>query len=308
VRIAGGSGGAGEGIEPGLGEGFGRGVGSVRGGRVEAERDIARDNDTETLEGGARARGARRAALPFGRGLRVSELDLSKKDLPEPSGVAYHEERGTLFVVGDRGHIAEVSLQGDVIDRRKLGDYDLEGVTIGPSGRVFAVSEAKPPQILEIKPGKLEIRRRFELEKKVDGERIVARHANDGLEGLTYIPSKGCFYALNQDRPPALLKLRLPLEDEDGGKAKIDEVIDLKAIIRDGASDVTFDPRSGNLLVLEAGSKKGRGVLHELTLEGELVRSVPVPGDLPEGFCLGPNGSAFLTQDSGGMLRVDPGY
>ena len=38
----------------------------------------------------------------------------------EPSGIVYHEERGTLFVVGDEGHIGEIKRGGKYVKKKHL--------------------------------------------------------------------------------------------------------------------------------------------------------------------------------------------
>jgi len=245
------------------------------------------------------------AALPFGRGARAAEI-LSKKDFREPSGLAFHPKRGTLFVVGDCGHVAEVTRDGEVLRKRRLRHADLEGVTVGPRGLVYAVVEESPPRIIELDPDTLERRREFPIKTKHEGERVIARRANDGLEGLVYVPSEKAFFALNQDHPPRIVRLDVPLGSPDGGKARIVEVIDIAGSVREWASDLAHDPRTGHFLVTEAGDGTVPGALHELGRDGKRIRSVRLPGRCQEGFALDPRGSAYVAQDTGGVLRVDP--
>jgi len=260
-----------------------------------------------------RAAGAGLARLPFRRGARIREIGPKRSKLPEPSGVVVHPERGTVFVVGDRGHIAELSPDGEVLQKRRLKHHpDLEGVTVGPGGLVYAVVET-PPKILEIDPDTLEVRRSFKVKRKVDGKKVIAKHDNEGLEGITYSAKEKAFFAVNQSRPPVIVRLDLPLGDPDGGKARIAEVIDLRDVVTEEASDVTIDPETGHFLVTEArggknlpGASWGRGVLHELSRDGTLLATHHLPGKRPEGLAFDAEGRAFIAQDKGRLLRVDP--
>ena len=59
----------------------------------------------------------------------------------EPSAVVYHPPRKTLFVVGDQGDVAEVDLDGNILNRRAIGG-DLEGITCDPAtGKLYVVRE-----------------------------------------------------------------------------------------------------------------------------------------------------------------------
>jgi uncharacterized protein YjiK len=243
------------------------------------------------------------AELPFLRGMRVDEIGPGKKKLAEPSGVVFHPGRGTLFCVGDRGHVVELSREGKVLQRERLGKLDLEGVTVGPGGRLYAVKEADKPSIIELDPDSLEVLRTFEVKRKLGGAKIIARKKNKGLEGIAWVPEHNAFYVLNQDKPPQIVKLSVPLDDPDGGKAKPVSAVGLEEFISDGAADLHWDPASGHFLVAET-TGGGKGKLHEVSPDGEHLRSMPIPGDRPEGFTLDDTGTAFIAQDAGRLLRI----
>jgi len=290
-------------------------IGGVRGGGQAAWEDDVDEatpmqEASEAPRTGAPRRGAapeKLAALPFGRTASVRSLD-EADGVREPSGAAFHKERGTVFVVGDRGHVVEMSREGEVLNKRKLDDLDLEGVTVGPEGRLYAVAEGKPCQIVEIDPDSLKVRRKFKIDADFDGKKVVGKRANSGLEGITWVPEEKAFYVLNQEKPTSLLKLDVPLGKKDGGKAEVVGAVKLGDVVHEQGSDLAWDAKSGHFLVTESGgdSKKG-GHIHEVTPKGAHVRSVTIPGRYQEGFALDDKGSAFIAQDSGGILRVDPG-
>ena len=230
----------------------------------------------------------------------TSRLDVSKKKAPEPSGIAFHPTRGTLFVVGDRGHVIEMTREGEILNRERIEKYDLEGITVGPDGTLFATREGGP-KILEIDPDSLDVIRKIDVDRKHDGDKVVQKRENEGLEGIVWVASRDAFYAVNQDHPAALLRLSMP-ERGDERDAEIEEVIPLKDIVEDHASDVTFDPTSGNFLITE--SRDEGGLLHVVTPAGEHVETRQLPGDSTEGFAIADDGSAYVAEDDGPIRHV----
>ena len=118
------------------------------------------------------------------------------------------------------------------------------------------------------------------------------------------MPEQNAFYCVNQD-PPRLVKLEVPLDGKKG-KAQAVEAVDLSKVISHQASDITYDRASGHFLVTESSSGKGSGSVYELTREGKLVTRKDVPGLRAEGLALDGTGRAFIADDAGGVLRVDP--
>ncbi len=248
---------------------------------------------------------AEQAQLPFGPSAKVKEVLSSRsKVVKEPSGIAFHPGRGTLFVVGDRGDVAELTRDGKVLRSANLGGRGFEGVTVGPNGRVFAIEEKKPPKLYEIDPDSLKIKAEYEVDTKLRGEKVIGNEPNKGTEGLCYVPEQNAFYCVNQ-QPPRLVKLEVPL-DKKHGKAKAVDAIDLSKAVERQASDVTYDQASGHFLITESSSGKGAGTVYELTRTGERVRKMSIPGERAEGLALDGTGRAFIADDAGGVLRVDP--
>lgn len=234
-------------------------------------------------------------------GVTAEKLDVSEKKIPEPSGVTFHPGRGTLFVVGDRGHIVEMTTEGEILNRERPKKADIEGITVGPEGTLFVTREGGP-KIYEIDPDSLEVIRKIDVDRKHDGEKVVEKKRNDGLEGIVYVASHDAFFAVNQKRPACIVKLDMP-ESGDKDEAEIVDVIPLDGIVERQASDITFDPSTGNFLVTES-QKKG-GLLHVVSPDGDHVETRELPGKRTEGFAIADDGSAFVTQDNGPIWHVE---
>lgn len=245
------------------------------------------------------------AVLPFSPKAKVSSvLPANSKVVKEPSGIAFHPGRGTLFVAGDRGDVAELTRDGKVLRKANLDGRGFEGITVGPDGRLFAIEEKKSPKIYELDPDTLKIKAEYEVDTKLQGKRVLGNHPNKSTEGLCYVPEQKAFYTINQ-HPPRLVKLDVPLSGKEG-KAQVVDAIDLSDSVERQASDVTYDPASGHFLITESSSGQGAGNVYELTREGKQVRKLEIPGERAEGLALDGFGRAFIADDAGGVLRVDP--
>ncbi len=222
--------------------------------------------------------------------------------LVEPSGVCFDRARGVLVAVGDEGDVVELAPDGTVRRRASVGDVDLEGVTIGPGGRIYAVVEGPAPAILVLSPETLEVERRIEVDPTCGGEPAIGLQPNGGLEGICYVPEAGSFFAVNQLGPPRLVELSLPA---DGARAFVKRIVaDLERI--ECASDLAWDEGSRHFLVTSSSFGRRPGKLWELTDAGAIVRERRLPGQSQEGFCLDAEGNAYVACDTGGILRCEP--
>ena len=226
-------------------------------------------------------------------------------EVEEPSGVVYHPLRKTLFVAGDEGDIYELSLTGEVLASKNIGG-DLEGVTCDPaSGLLYVVREGHET-VFEVRPGDLKILRRFAIDRTFEGNANFLNRGGDGVEGITFVPRPGhreggSFYAVNQNDPPVLIELALPLHSS---KERFERAVLLGArkVAASPLSGVLWDPPSGGFLVISALWRS----VYVTDREGAYLASVKVPGLLPEGISRLPDGSFIIVQDTGGLIRWKP--
>jgi len=225
-------------------------------------------------------------------------------DLPEPSGIAYHPLRKSLFVVGDEGDIAEVSTEGKLLRVRHIGG-DLEGVTSNPAdGKVYVVREGVDV-ILEIDVDDLKIAREIPVSRTYDGDTNYIHAGGDGIEGITFrpTPSPGSapdVFAVNQYDPPVLLELALPAAGAaPGTAATIRNAWPLKS---PPISDVSWDATVDGFVVVSALWRNASVV----SPAGAELRSIRIPGIMQEGIARLPDGTFVIVQDTGGLLKWKP--
>jgi uncharacterized protein YjiK len=250
------------------------------------------------------ARDCRRLIFPYSL---VGDID--QVGFPEPSGVAYHPSRGTLFVVSDEGDVCEMSTAGELLQRNTVGG-DLEGVTANPATGLLYVAVEGRDEIRELAPQGLAVVRTFPLERTFLG-RTVMREGGQGIEGLAFRPDPrhphgGTFFVANQafalddpEDPSAIFEVELPLAEPAGGTGRILRQTALDVI---DLADLHFDVGTGHLLAI----CDEPNLFLELSCSGEVLHCYTLPGDAQEGFTLDCDANAYIAQDSGGILKYAP--
>jgi len=226
-------------------------------------------------------------------------------DFPEPSGIVYHPARHTLFIVGDEGDIGEVSLEGKLLRKFRLGG-DLEAVTIDPKSGLLYVAREGHEILFEVRPDDFRVLRRFTIDRSWQGDPNFLRRGGDGIEGLTFVPDEndpegGRLWVVNQYDPAVLVQLSIALKSS---KQKYQTARISKVVPVDSAplSEVTWDAASREFLVVSALWKR----VSVLDAGANYERSVRIPGFMPEGLARLDDGRFVIAQDSGGLVVWRP--
>lgn len=208
--------------------------------------------------------------------------------LNEISGLAL-TTRGTVLTHDDNvGRVYEIDPKTGVL----LKSFSLLG---NPKGDFEAITIVGSDVYLMTSDAKL-----FRFKEGADGTQVPYSIYDTGLgkqcefESLTYEPDSSrlvmvCKRILDKAEPHALVIYRLPLPLGDRSaistvRIPIQEVADTNKWKNFRASDVNIDPFTRNYIII-SGREKG---LIEVTPDGDVVRSEPLPGDhrQPEGVAL----------------------
>ena len=235
------------------------------------------------------------------------EGDIDRQMLPEPSGICFHPQRKTLFVVSDEGEISEIETDGTPVSRTALAG-DLEGVTVDPeTGLLYVIIEGDDI-IVEFDPDKRELLRSFPLNRAYRGNpAFIAKQEesyDNGIESITFVkdekhPEGGTFYIGNQWDPPCVMEVLVPLKTsrEKTAEAHILRVLPLKI---DDPAALFYDSETGLLNVVSDADN----ILVEITLDGRVVNEYAFPGDSQEGLTGDDEGYLYIAQDRGGILKI----
>ena len=237
--------------------------------------------------------------------------NIDRVDFREPSGIAYHAGRGTLFAVGDEGDICEIRTDGTPV-RHKVNDaerIDYEGITVAPDTGLLYVAVEGAEAILEIDPDTLATRRRFTLDRTFGGK-VVMDPKGQGIEGIAFVPDPshregGTFYVTNQafdlDNPTdisAIIEIELPLKTASGdGTGRTLRVLPMPVIDLAG---LHYDGETQRLLV----ASDATNTLWVVTLDGRIERGYALIGESQEGIAIDPDGHLYIAQDQGGIVKV----
>jgi len=233
--------------------------------------------------------------------------DIDQIKLNEPSGICFHDQRGTLFLVGDEGDICEIKTDGSLVKKKHIRDADFEGITHDPAtGLLYAVIEEEE-KVLEIDPENFEVLREFSVPRDFNGKTLLAA-GGQGIEGITFAPDPkhpegGIFYVANQaftltDKQDisAVFSLELPLRSKTA-EPRITGyfepgIIDLSGLYYDSGTDHIFVTGDATNTLLEYSRR------------GELYSVYAFPGDNQEGITVDSDGFIYIAQDSGGVIKL----
>jgi uncharacterized protein YjiK len=198
----------------------------------------------------------------------------------EPSGLTYSESRNTLFIVGDEGHVAEISLNGDILNKSWLGKRDLEGITIDPDRSALYVLDERKNQILLLDIESLEILDIAALPDKAVGP----------YEGLS-LDEDGSLILVNQITKKKSSKAYILRISKEGDIRRIGtQIMD--------QSSVSYQKEG--LYILSDQTDR----MFFFNKEGELQWDCFLPGENQEGLAIDGEGFFYIAQDSGGMLKL----
>lgn len=233
--------------------------------------------------------------------------DIDQQNFVEPSGICFHPQRKTLFIVSDEGEIAEIETDGTPVFNLKIPG-DLEGVTVNPqSGLLYIIYEGRDV-ILEFDPDKKEVIREFPMNREFEGDpNFLQKQEEDydnGIESIAFVsdenhPEGGTFYIGNQWDPSCIMEVLVPLKSSQTvtAEARIIRVLPFK--MYDPAA-MYYDRETGLLNVVSDADN----ILVEITLEGKLVKEYAFLGANQEGITLDDKGYLYIAQDSGKIIKV----
>ncbi|MDC7240570.1 MAG: SdiA-regulated domain-containing protein [Spirochaetales bacterium] len=215
---------------------------------------------------------------------RLKEVQMYKlSEIREPSGLCYNPEGNTLFVVGDRGDVAEISLDGTVLNHVFFPDRDFEGVVLLDG--VLYVLDENNFQILKLEPISLEPLSEHNITREFGA-----------FEGISTHPD-GSILLVNQVRKLKKQKAGILFLDsetlEPDGRFIETGIVDQAGIF----------PVNNEQCYYIISDRKNRLYCYSLT-EG-LLWDIPLPGETQEGIAVDSEGFFYIAQDKGGLLRLE---
>lgn len=238
----------------------------------------------------------------------MEKLDRKEK-IEEPSGIAYHPTRKTLFVVSDDGDIYEIDLNGKILAEKHISikdsDYlDPEGVAINTrTGEVYVAAE-EIDGILVIDPATLEITGIFKIINRDEKGRPLFKEGGNGLEGIAFVPGKkpdyDRIYVCNQHDPPVVMKVLAPsvVKKRFADKKSL-KVLGWFNLPCTDLSGMTYHNSRKTLFILSDFNN----TLFEVSAGGKILNRWSVPGQDQEGIAFAGD-YIYIAQDSGKIIKA----
>ena len=86
--------------------------------------------------------------------------------IPEASGITYVKKTNTLFVVNDEGILYELSLKGKILRKKKIGSYDLEGISFDSKNDLLILAIEGRDNILLVHRNNFHIKKEISVKRK----------------------------------------------------------------------------------------------------------------------------------------------
>ncbi|MCO4845513.1 MAG: SdiA-regulated domain-containing protein [Sulfurovum sp.] len=103
--------------------------------------------------------------------------------IPEASGISYCSSDDTLVVANDEGLYYKISRKGKILQKTKLGNYDLEGVVCEDTQMIFAL-ENKGMFIVDRQTGE---KKKVPLDTMYNGIKLPLFDKKSGIEGMAKV-------------------------------------------------------------------------------------------------------------------------
>ncbi len=233
--------------------------------------------------------------------------DIDKTKFNEPSGVCWHAQRGTLFLVGDEGDICEIRTDGELVKQKRIRPADFEGITHDPTTGLLYVAVEEAESVLEVHPETFAVQREFAIPRTFEGKTLLEA-GGEGFEAITFAPDAshpegGVFHIANQaftldneQDISAIFQVELPLRGQTG-KPKITGyftpgIIDLAGL--------HYDPKTDHICVVSDAAN----ILLEYSRQYELLNVYAFPGDNQEGITVDADDHIYIAQDTGGIIKL----
>ncbi len=214
------------------------------------------------------------------KGKKISEI-------PEASGIAYCENSNTLVVANDEGTYYEISPKGKVLQKKKLGKYDLEGVICEEEEFLFAI-ENKGILIVNRKTGK---KKKVVIDTTYKGKKLNLFSKKAGVEGIAKVGNR-VYLAKQAKKKKHSFIAEVKLTPYPG---RVIDVID--HAIAD-TSGLTYC--NGYLYMVS--DKKDLLVKYDLDTK-RIVQKVKLGEGAWEGIAFDSKGNVYLADDDGRVLK-----
>lgn len=145
--------------------------------------------------------------------------------IPEASGICFSKKTKTLFVAHDEGRVYEISKDGKILQKKRLGKYDLEGVVCDDRKGELRFAVEGEDNMLIVKQKNLKVIQEINIKRKYQDKLVLKKDAENGIEGIAMDGDR--IFISNQSAkkyPKKDASVVIEVERKDKGKVTIRDV------------------------------------------------------------------------------------
>ncbi|MEA3331950.1 MAG: SdiA-regulated domain-containing protein [Campylobacterota bacterium] len=199
--------------------------------------------------------------------------------IPEASGICYIQNLKQLIVINDEGWIYRVTKKGKILEKKFLGDYDLEGIDYNEISKKLYLAVEGKNYILVLDINSFKILEKIKIKKQ---------YKKSGLEAIAIKDSE--IYLSNQNNS-VLFKL---------GKIKNNKAKIIKTY-NHGYIDIAGLTFYNNYLYMTS-DKKDLLIKYDIKTN-KTIKKIKLPKSAQEGICFDENNNLYIADDNGRVLK-----
>jgi len=208
--------------------------------------------------------------------------------IPEASGIDYCKDSNSLIVANDEGWFYEITTSGDIINKKRIKKYDLEGVVCNKKNFIFAVEDKG---ILKVNR-KTYKRKLIKINRLYKGKEIKLLDKHSGIEGITKV--NGYYYLAKQskkNKDSFIVVIKI-----DKNRARIVDIIEHK--IADTAGLTYYKD-----YLYMVSDKKNKAIKYDIK-KRKIVKEVKLENMAQEGIVFDKEGFLYITDDNGKVIKL----
>ena len=225
-----------------------------------------------------------------------SHSDNTLIHIPEASGICYAKNTNTLFVANDEGKVFEISTDGKILRKKRLGNYDLEGVACdSKKGKLYFAVE-KSDNILVVNQKNLKVQKEIDIKREYKKIAVLRKDKKNGIEGIAITPDG--IYISNQStkrypKPDSSVLVRI-----DSLKKK---KVAIKDIVDHGYIDIAGLCFHGGYMYMVSDTDD---LLIKYDLKNKkTVAEKKLPSFAQEGVAFDDNSNIYIADDDGRIMK-----
>ena len=207
--------------------------------------------------------------------------------IPEASGIGYCENTDTFIVANDEGSYYELSTKGKILQKVKLGKYDLEGVACEDEILIF-VREDKGLVLVDRETGK---KQKIHVNTIYNGKKHKLFDKKEGIEGIAKVGNLLYLSKQNKKKEHSFIAVVQM-------KPYPSRIID---IIEHDMMDVAGLSYRNGLLTM-VSDKEDLLIQYNLKKK-KIVKKVPLQQGAWEGIDFDRKGHVYLCDDNGRVMK-----